>query len=555
MMHRSIIVIVDQWLEIADALYNNCGIPGELYFVAVRGPDGDVTTFFSPGRLSHDDAESSFFDIEKFKQVSRQPDPNGQTIPPPSFDTALSFYGRVPHDSQSRSAERRRLPPAGGDDWDNTSASARKRQRARHYSQEDNQQDTMSVMTRKGLKIGDAEAVYNYYEQAFKSCQQSACKLIAKAWVKVLAPKKQSTHPYTGSDERAPDWWPKPWGTSKEERVRHKEPDHLYKRERIALLIHILRLAVEPPKNQLADLQKLNVNVKKLEDATWEALSGWLAESEANASKKPFISRIFRVAKMEERYKDDMLDASASVYVPTDEGNSSDYGSENEDMRGGPDDDEIASPSRSHRAPMLMGEERSPIAPNNASLVGNLPMRTASFAAQQGQMPNYMPAHQPHNFDDGSLPAHSQPPVNPTLPVDMAHASSGHRRGSLFHDFNANVNPGGPSTAFPNQWQPVPHAVDPSHGYPFQNHQQAHAGPQAYANPGIPLQPADHPGYLPTAFDGVPRGAYEANPMFRQSDLPAPTGNQPQSYPYTSPDGSHIRGPGQGMDPEPRHDL
>lgn len=91
----------------------------------------------------------------------------------------------------------------------------------------------MSVMTRKGLKIGDTEAVYNYYEQAFKSCQQSACKLIAKAWVKVLAPKKQSTHPYTGSDERAPDWWPKPWGTSKEERVRHKEPDHLYKRGKL----------------------------------------------------------------------------------------------------------------------------------------------------------------------------------------------------------------------------------------------------------------------------------------------------------------------------------
>lgn len=82
--------------------------------------------------------------------------------------------------------------------------------------------------------------------------------------------------------------------------------DHLCA-ERIALLIHILRLAVEPPKNQLADLQKLNVSVKKLEDATWEALSGWLAESEANASKKPYISRIFRVAKMEERYKDDML--------------------------------------------------------------------------------------------------------------------------------------------------------------------------------------------------------------------------------------------------------
>ena len=78
----------------------------------------------------------------------------------------------------------------------------------------------------------DSQALWNFYDQRFKSCQQSACKLIAKAWVKAVEPKKQSTHPYTGSDEKAPDWWPKPWGTTKEDKVRHKEPDHLYKRGR-----------------------------------------------------------------------------------------------------------------------------------------------------------------------------------------------------------------------------------------------------------------------------------------------------------------------------------
>lgn len=80
------------------------------------------------------------------------------------------------------------------------------------------------------IQINNTKDIWEFYEQQFKNCQQTACKLIAKAWVKAVEPKKQSTHPYTGKDEKAPDWWPKPWGNSKDERVRHKEPDHLYKR-------------------------------------------------------------------------------------------------------------------------------------------------------------------------------------------------------------------------------------------------------------------------------------------------------------------------------------
>lgn len=80
------------------------------------------------------------------------------------------------------------------------------------------------------IVIGDEKAVWSFYEQRFKNCQQAACKLIAKAWIKTVEPKKQSTHPYTGKDEKAPDWWPQPWGDNLENKVRHKEPDHLYKK-------------------------------------------------------------------------------------------------------------------------------------------------------------------------------------------------------------------------------------------------------------------------------------------------------------------------------------
>lgn len=84
--------------------------------------------------------------------------------------------------------------------------------------------------TKIPVRISEEQVIWNIYDQRFRGLQQTACKLIAKAWVKLVEPKKQSTHPYTGSDEKAPDWWPKPWGTTRDEKVRHKEPDHLYKK-------------------------------------------------------------------------------------------------------------------------------------------------------------------------------------------------------------------------------------------------------------------------------------------------------------------------------------
>jgi hypothetical protein len=51
--------------------------------------------------------------------------------------------------------------------------------------------------------------------------QQNVCKLLAKAWIKVIEPKKPTTHPYAGGDATKPTWWPA--------HVRHKEPDTLLK--------------------------------------------------------------------------------------------------------------------------------------------------------------------------------------------------------------------------------------------------------------------------------------------------------------------------------------
>lgn len=68
---------------------------------------------------------------------------------------------------------------------------------------------------------------------------------------------------------------------------------------------HILALITTPNRVQHRDLQKLNINVAKLEDATWDALSGFFADIETpnNMKKKPYLKEIFRVAKYQERYK------------------------------------------------------------------------------------------------------------------------------------------------------------------------------------------------------------------------------------------------------------
>jgi hypothetical protein len=50
-------------------------------------------------------------------------------------------------------------------------------------------------------------------------------------------------------------------------------------------------------------VKKLQLNVKKLEECTNEALSGFYAESPTNGSKKQFLNEIFKVARQQERYK------------------------------------------------------------------------------------------------------------------------------------------------------------------------------------------------------------------------------------------------------------
>jgi isochorismate hydrolase len=58
--------------------------------------------------------------------------------------------------------------------------------------------------------------------------------------------------------------------------------------ERIRLLVHILRMIIQPWEKQCATVQKLGLNIRKLDKATMESTSNWFNDKEhpENAAKQ-----------------------------------------------------------------------------------------------------------------------------------------------------------------------------------------------------------------------------------------------------------------------------
>jgi hypothetical protein len=83
------------------------------------------------------------------------------------------------------------------------------------------------------LPIRNQSLLRKYYEKAFDSLQQTNCRILAKAYIKLVEPRKQVNYPYNGRkniagvpnqfdpEETKPGWWPAG--------VIHREPDHLRK--------------------------------------------------------------------------------------------------------------------------------------------------------------------------------------------------------------------------------------------------------------------------------------------------------------------------------------
>ncbi|CAG8236794.1 unnamed protein product [Penicillium olsonii] len=155
------------------------------------------------------------------------------------------------------------------------------------------------------LRIGDTENVVAYYQNALKNFQQLNCCMIAKAFIKLIDPRKQSRHPYNGRklplgsgpgtacdpEKTKPEWWPTG--------VMHKEPDHLRKEYRIKLILHII-----------CNLGHYDITAHKLRDVAQD--TKWRLR---NPSHIVIINEILRVRRMEELFEQGQIDASTVVYV------------------------------------------------------------------------------------------------------------------------------------------------------------------------------------------------------------------------------------------------
>ncbi|KAL7626399.1 hypothetical protein AAE478_003171 [Parahypoxylon ruwenzoriense] len=554
-------------MAIDKALREYCNISAEFY-VVISFIEGKPHVFTAPNDLPSVDI-SRFLNVDALSrelQRARSATNPAYTESDFNFDSEMSRY---PSDLGRRNW-RYSQPISLTNLEDDGNYKTRKRQRASMMRREagnfEDEPSTSSTSSKRGITIGDDKAVWAFYEERFKSCQQAACKTIAKAWVKAVEPKKQSTHPYTGSDEKAPDWWPKPWGVNKENKVRHKEPDHLLKRERVYLLNHILRMIVEPNQKQHPSVQKLSLTVSKLEEITNEALSAFFTDKDnpSNMNKRPYLKEIFKVARMEERYKDGQIDGSTVVYVMPNDRVGQGYVSDTEDVTPGRDDGEhnptpkssSASPHRpnvSHQPQALIAQahstEHSPTTQMSGDAFGDMPVRGTQYS--QPVLGAEMTAERPAFVEAPSIS--SQAPLHTTnlgLHDIYTNPHDSSRRSSMFTSPSEYTSPATP-TMYP-QWQAGSTAPSNPSIYTFP--QPPANGHQPFVGHTGVAMPQNHQ-YMGTPFDGLSRGAHDAQHgnMYRpagigQNPLPQP------SYPnYMPHEPGSISGSSVKSVPLPRH--
>ncbi|KAJ5197877.1 uncharacterized protein N7498_006994 [Penicillium cinerascens] len=154
------------------------------------------------------------------------------------------------------------------------------------------------------LRVGNRDLLRRYYEKAFEDFQQLNCRAIAKSYIKLVEPRKQVHFPYNGRKVIAgvsqrvdpemtkPGWWPVG--------VLHREPDHLLKRDRLRLLVHILC--------EMKDTH--GVTADKLREAGQD-----VRRQISPPNRLQVLDEIYFVRQMEERFLDGKIDANTLVQV------------------------------------------------------------------------------------------------------------------------------------------------------------------------------------------------------------------------------------------------
>lgn len=129
--------------------------------------------------------------------------------------------------------------------------------------------------------------VKNFLYNCFEEFQQIPCKLLAKAWIKVVEPRKQSKYPYKNGEKSRPFWWPP--------NCIHKEPDHLKKDERINLLIRLIRV-FKQRKSELVHTASL---ITDLGPNKMNSLHSSSVQQSMNERKMDLLNDMFAVVESE----------------------------------------------------------------------------------------------------------------------------------------------------------------------------------------------------------------------------------------------------------------
>ncbi|GAP89238.1 hypothetical protein SAMD00023353_1200400 [Rosellinia necatrix] len=505
-------------MSLGDFLRESYGLTGSMFFVAVE-QNGKAIYLSTPTGLS--ETHERFFDEAAFIAEVNRTQLGDNT--PASDDSKLNAGtevgacspaankrgGRHRHHRSNRALNRyanrgnrrsKKRPRAG-----RTRNAPRGRQAA---------MPIVPIQPRRSIMIGDSDALYAFYDNYFRCCQQTACKTIAKAWIKIVAPKKQSTHPYTRGDKSRPDWWPKVYfnvGEETRHKLPHREPDHIGRDERVFLLCHILRMVIEPRSTQHPAIRSQELSVRVLETVTTEALSSWFADRDCprNLNKQCFLTEIFRIARQEERFRDGEIDSFTEVFIMS----ASDYeankesASESDDE--GPQDLEFtpASSAEPNDSQIMMPQAQAHDHSQTGNFSGtnfpdNVDMRAAhyphpSFEHGMPERPNFVQTsdlgnHAP-NYGHNHLGVHEMYSSGP--------ATS--RRPSTFSSPSEYSNAASPAVY--STW-PAPNTPtnQPMYGFP----------PQLPSVQGFSGQIAQGSSYVPSSIDGLPRPDVQHGAVF-----------------------------------------
>lgn len=249
-------------------------------------------------------------------------------------------------------------------------------------------------------------------------------------------------------------------------------------------------MIVEPIAKQHPNVRKLHLSLKKLEECTNEALSGFFGETPQNASKKLFLNEIFKVARQQDLFKNGEIgknlmnpftehtsltcspptplfaDASTELYILNDERMVDNLSPENDEGPfGHHHDDQNESPSTrsniTHSFHQTPSSKYGPAIISQASLFMNKPpMRNSQQPPPQWSMINDLGAPQQPGFVEDSLPVNSANSVHtPSTSIGiniMPSANGSSRRSSVLPKYSHMVGNGmytqhrQPGSAAPN---------------------------------------------------------------------------------------------------------